>query len=67
MFVGDYKNSPIQTLLDAMKSWETWLEKDVQYLTWMAEFAEKSCVLDFEALLCEFCGLLLLTEKNPNL
>lgn len=67
MFVGDYKNSPRQTLLDTMKTWETWLEKGVLYLTWMAEFAEKSCMLDFQALLREFCGLFLLTEKNPIL
>lgn len=69
VFVGDYKNSSGQTLLDTMKIRETWLEKGVPYLTWtwMAEFAGKSHELGFEALLCEFCGLFLLTEKNPQI
>lgn len=44
-----------------MGIWVTGLEKGVHYLTWTAEFAEKSCVLGFEALEYEFCGLFLLS------
>lgn len=66
VFVGDHKDSPRQTLFDTMKSRSTWWEKAVAYLSWMAEFAGKSCVLSFEALLCEFSGLFLFTEENPK-
>lgn len=45
-----------------MGSWVTWLEKGVQFHE-TAEFTGKSCVLGFEALICELCGLFLLSRK----